>query len=215
MTRWVSTLNDANAATNQICLVTLAQLNFLSGTLYLNDGFGTLTWSGVPYLGLGDYGQIDAVQESTEVLAKQLILTLSGVDPSLVVSAMTENYQGRVVSLFVGLLDLNKLSWIDNPELAWEGRMDYMTVAIAQNSATISMICQNRLNRESLVSRYTDTDQQIAYPGDTFFNLIWQIPLSSATWGSVNVQHPANVLPTRYPGASAIPRSYPFGIYHP
>lgn len=211
MTRWVSTLNDANASQQAIALVTLAQINFDSGTLYLNDGFGNLLWGGNTYQGLGDYGQIDAIQESTEVVAKTLVMTLSGVSPSLVTSAMTENYQGRVVSLFAGLLDVNALSWIDNPELAWEGRMDYMNISIAQNAATILMSCESRLNRESLVSRYTDTDQQIAFPGDTFFNLMWQIPLSSATWGSVNVQHPANVLPTRYPGASTVSRPLPFG----
>jgi hypothetical protein len=210
VTRWVSTLNDANASQQAIALVTLAQINFLSGTLYLNDGFGNLLWGGNTYLGLGDYGQIDAIQESTEVVAKTLVMTLSGVSPSLVTSAMTENYQGRVVSLFAGLLDVNALSWIDNPELAWEGRMDFMNISIAQNAATITMSCESRLNRESLVSRYTDTDQQIAFPGDTFFNLMWQIPLSSATWGNVNVQHPVNILPTRYPGASTVARPLPF-----
>jgi hypothetical protein len=208
MTRWVSTLNDANASQQAIVLVTLAQINFLSGTLYVNDGFGTLSWGGNSYQGLGDYGQIDAVQESTEVVAKTLVMTLSGVSPSLVTSAMTENYQGRVVSLFAGLLDVNALSWIDNPELAWEGRMDYMNISIAQNAATIMMSCESRLNRESLVSRYTDTDQKIAFPGDTFFDLMWQIPLSAATWGSVNVQHPVNILPTRYPGASTVFRPH-------
>lgn len=196
MTRWVSTANAANAATVSICMVTLVDLNFASGTLYLHDALGTLSYGGNSYSGLGDYGRVDSLEESTETIARTIVLTLAGVPSTLLTDAMTENYQGKVVTLRVGLLDINSLAWIDNPEIIWEGRMDYMTVTLGQGTAQIQMRCEHRLNKEPPVARYTDQDQQLAHPGDTFFDLTWQIPLANASWGSITVQHPQNIPPT-------------------
>jgi hypothetical protein len=190
--RWLSTFNENNAKRNAIALVTLCELYFDSGTLYLSDGFGQVTWNGHTYDGLGDYGGFDSIQEMPDSSARGLQLTLSGVPTHIVVSAMNEQYQGREVILYVGLLDIDSMKWIDNPEVVWEGRMDFMTIDIEETSATMRMSCEHRLNKEPLVARYTDQDQQLAYPGDTFFDLIWQIPLSSASWGAVTVQHPKN-----------------------
>jgi len=213
MTRWADSNNAAAAAQKAIAMVTLADLNFASGTLYVHDGFAQLIYNSHTYSGLGQYGSIDAVSEDLTNVANPVSLTLSGVEPGLVASAMTENYQGRTVTLYVGLLDVNAMTWYANPEIVWEGRMDYMTIDIEQNSAKIRMNCEHRLRREPLIARFTDEDQQLAHAGDTFFSLLWQIPLASATWGSTNVFHPVNVPPTRNPYTSPLPRIPPgFGI---
>jgi hypothetical protein len=209
MTRWVNAANATAAAQNAFGMVTLADLNFASGTLYVHDGLGTLLFNGNSYIGLGQYGAMDAIIEDTTNTARTVALTLSGVEPGLVTSAMTENYQGRTVTLYIGPINVNTLQWIATPETVWEGRMDYMTIDIQESAATIKMNCEHRLFREPLIARYTDQDQQLAHPGDTFFNLLWQIPLSSANWGSVSVFHPKNVPPTRYPGSSPIHRPPP------
>jgi hypothetical protein len=191
--RWLSSFNDAYSQRAQIAMVTLADLNFASGTLYVSDGMGVLPWAGHNYLGLGDYGGFDAVQEMPDSTARGVMLTLSGVPASEVATAMNEQYQGRTVTLYVGLMRVNEMDWIDNPEILWEGRMDFMTIDIQEGQATMKMNCEHRLNREPLVARYTDQDQQLSYPGDTFFDLCWQIPLASASWGAVTVQHPRNI----------------------
>lgn len=206
MTRWVNSGNATAAAQNALAMVTLADLNFASGTLYVHDGAGTLQFNGQSYIGLGQYGGMDAILEDTTSTAKTVILTLSGVEPGLVSSAMTENYQGRVVTLYVGPLNINTLQWTPAPEPVWEGRMDYMTIDIQEASATIQMNCEHRLYREPLIARYTDQDQQLAHAGDTFFNLLWQIPLATANWGTVSIFHPRNVPPSRNPWTSANPK---------
>jgi len=206
VTRWVNSANATAAAQNVFAMVTLADLNFASGTLYVHDGLGTLNFNGNAYQGLGQYGRVDAISEDLNNTAKPVQLTLSGVEPGLVSSAMTENYQGQVVTLYVGPLDVNTMQWIATPETVWEGRMDYMTIDIQESAATIRMNCEHRLNREPLIARYTDQDQQLAHSGDNFFNLLWQIPLASANWGSVNIFHPATVPPGRNPWTSPFPR---------
>lgn len=200
MTRWASGNNATEAAKQSIVLVILVSLDFASGTLYVHDGFGTLTFGGNDYLGLGKLGGIDQVSEDLENVSKTVQLTLSGVDPSLITTAMTENYQGRLVKIYAGLLDITTNVFIDTPESFWAGRMDFMTIDLSQGGATMRMNCEHRTYREPVIARYTDQDQQLAYPGDTFFNLLWQIPNAIAQWGSVTASYPANVPPTGIPG---------------
>lgn len=192
----MSRLNAGNvtaASLTTVGMVTLADLWFASGTLYVHDGFGTLVnpANSQTYVGIGNYGSLDAVPEDlTKQTAKAVVLTLSGADPSLIASAMTENYQGRTVTLYVGFLDVNTLAWYANPDELWGGRMDYAQIDYGRNSATIKLNCENRLSREPMVARFTDQDQQIAFPGDKFFDLLPRIPLNSCSWGAVTVLHP-------------------------
>lgn len=195
MTRWASNANATAAAQPAVCMVTLIDLLFGGGSVYVHDGLGSLAWNGNTYSGVGDYGSLDVIDETTETIAKSVTLKLSGIPGTILTDAMTTDYQGKEVIIWVGLLDINSMTWIANPEVVWEGRMDYMAVTLSKNTAEIALVCENRLNREPQVARYTDNDQQIAHPGDTFFNLTWQIPLSIASWGSITVQHPANVPP--------------------
>ena len=204
MTRWANSVNSTAAAQTSVGMVTLADLHFDSGTIYVHDGFGPLQANGNTYLGLGSYGSMDAVVEAMDGLAKAVVLTLSGCENNLITSAMTENYQGRAVTIWIGLLDVNSLAWYANPEICWAGRMDYIQIDIGPQSSTIKLNCEGRLNREPMVARYTDQDQQLAHAGDNFFNLLWQVPLASCNWGAVNVLHPANIPPARNKWVSPI-----------
>jgi hypothetical protein len=199
MSRWANGANATAAAQRQVGMVMLADLNFTSGSVYVHDGFGTLVSpvNSQNYEGLGQFGGVDAVVEDlTQQTAKAVALTLSGVDNSFIASAMTENYQGNLVTLYTGLLDVNSLAWYAAPEILWEGRMDYVQIDIGENRSTMKLNCESRLNREPPIARYTDQDQQLAYPGDNFFNLLWQISLGTCSWGAVNIAHPANIPPT-------------------
>jgi hypothetical protein len=195
MSRWNSGANATAAAQASVGMVTLCDLDFASGTLYLHDSGGTLSFGGHSYLGVGVYGTIDVVAEDLENVPRGLKVTLSGVEPGLVTTAMQENYQGRRVTIYVGLLDPNSMVFAAPPESVWEGRMDYMQIEIAQNSGTITLNCEHRLQREPLVARYTQQDQNIAHPGDNFFDLLAQIPMTTASWGKTTVTHPENTLP--------------------
>jgi len=195
VTRWVSGANAAAAAKPSVVMVTLVDLWFPTGTLYLCDGLGTLSFGGNTYSGIGDYGRVETIDESTETMAKSVTLTLAGVPATLLTDVITENYQGRLVTIWIGMLNPNTLAWIDTPEMIWEGRMDYVVVGMTQGKSEIKLLCEHRLNIQPPVARYTDQDQQLAHPGDTYFDLTWQIPQASASWGSITVQHPATVPP--------------------
>jgi len=195
MTRWVSGNNATAAALKSLAMVTLADLHFDSGTIFIHDGFQQLTVGAQLYSGIGDYGSIEMVGEDLSNIAQPITLTLSGVDPAYVADVMAEKCQGRLVTLYIGLLDVNSIAWYANPEILWEGRMDVPQIELGQGTATIRVTCEHRLMREPLVSRYTNQDQQLAHPTDNFFSLLWQIPLATASWGKEDVFHPAQTGP--------------------
>jgi hypothetical protein len=182
MTRWISATNQTQAAKAATYLVTLCELAFDSGTIRVHDGVGTLSFGGNNYIGVGQYGAFDIVDENIDNVARGVRLTLSGVEAGLISTVMTETYQGRIVTLYLGLLDEN-LTFVDTPEELWSGRIDTMSISLDQNSAVISVSCEYRLRKEPVVARYTDTDQRLAYAGDRFFDLTQKIPQFRATWG--------------------------------
>jgi hypothetical protein len=196
VTRWAN-LGNANAAVlPSLAGVVLADLHFDAGPLYLHDGFGPLLANSQTYSGLGEFGGVNVAAEDLSNVANPVTLTLSGVDPAYISDVMTENCQGRGVTLWVGLLDINSMAWAANPEILWEGRMDVPSIAFGDKTATITMTCEHRLMREPQVARYTDQDQKLAHSTDNFFDLLWMIPLATASWGKVDIFHPANQSPT-------------------
>ena len=187
MTRFVSSTNATEAAQPSIVMTVLVDLDFSSGNLRVHDGVGTLVMDTSPqqtFLGVGQFGGIEgAVQDSLEVIARPVKLSLTGVDSSLITSAMTEDYQGRQAIIYLGFLDTTTRTFIDTPETIWEGRMDYMEVEMGRESGTIRVNCEHRLRKEPRISRYTNEDQQIAYPGDTFFKYLPNIQGFKSQWG--------------------------------
>ena len=73
---------------------------------------------------------------------------------------------------------------VADPQVVWEGKMDHMVISFSNETASISMNCEHRLRREPRIARYTQEDQQLAYPTDTFFHLVHVIPGFRSQWGS-------------------------------
>jgi hypothetical protein len=187
MTRFASTANQSEAANSAIRLFIACDLDFISGHVRAHDGLGTINFGGFDYLGVGSFGGIEIAEESISVIAKPVTISLSGVDPALVATAVTEAYQGRSATIYLGMINAQTNALIDTPETLWEGRMDVMTVSLGPETGSIKLNCEHRLRREPRIARYTDADQQIAHPGDNFFNLIGKIPGFKGTWGTEGV----------------------------
>lgn len=187
MSRIVQAANETEAAKTTIRLGVLVDMDFSSGNLYLHDGIGTINFGGNNYLGVGQFGSIEgAVQDSLDVIARPIKLILSGVDSSVLTPAMTESYQGRTVTLYLAFLDSNTNALVATPETLWEGRMDYMEIELGDNTGAIKLNCEHRLRREPRIARYSDEDQQLAYSGDVFFELLPQIAGFKSKWGEYN-----------------------------
>ena len=188
--RWTSSANETEAAQSSIILVTLVDLDFVGGHVRAHDGLGTLSFGGNAYLGVGIYGGVDQIAEDLEVSAKGVRLTLSGVPADMTPDVLAEtDYQNRAATLYVGLVDLRTNTFIDTPEEVWSGVMDYMEVSGGPNEVTLTVAIEDELRRESVIARYSDEDQKLLYPGDTFFADLPNVANTRAVWGQRSIIH--------------------------
>lgn len=193
MTRFVSNTNATEADKSSITAVVLADLDFSSGVVRIHDGAGTLAFGGNDYLGVGQFGGVDVIDENVDIVARGIKLTLSGVDTTFITPTMSEVYQNRPVVIYLGFVSQSTGVLIDTPETIWEGRMNQMTINLDKGQAVIELSCEHRLRREPRVARYTNQDQQVIYAGDRFFDLTHTIQGFVGKWGSRDTGYGSNV----------------------
>ena len=184
MTWFADSANQTAAVAAHAEIVTFVDLDFSSGHLYVHTASGTITWGGHDWLGVGKLGSVDQVKEDAELRPNSIRLTLSGVDSALINTAMTEDYHGRAVSIYVGLVSLTTGALVATPETVFRGLMDYMSVELGKNAGSIVVNCESELARwqrpRGLLS--THESQQIIYAGDRFFDMIPVIQSRVINW---------------------------------
>lgn len=194
MTRFASSPNQTAGAARAVRMALAVDLDFASGHVRVAEGHGQLTIGGNTYTGLGHLGSVEVIEESVEVVAHPLTLVLSGVDNSLLATARDEVYQNRTATLYLCLFDDNG-ALIDTPETLGDWRMDQMAITLGPSEGTIRLNCESRLRREPRIARYTDPDQQLAYSGDRFFDLVGKIPGFRGTWGAKGAANDGTLVP--------------------
>jgi len=162
----------------------MVEMDFSSSPLRLWTGTGSLTWDSKTWTGSGDMGTISPIEETDDVRATGLSLTLNGIDAALISTALGEKYQGRAVKIWLGFFDDN---WavIADPVLVYTGRMDIMNIAESGDTASITVKVENRLIdlERPRERRYTDEDQKIDYPGDLAFEYVAGLQDARFKWG--------------------------------
>ena len=211
MTRIVSPDYALEAEKPSITMVCMVEVNYDSGTVRVHDGIGSIVLGGnilteageqldaenddnlindatiAPFYGIGDFGGIESVEENIEVVARQVTLTCSGLDSTWVTPALTEDYQNRTVTVYLGFFSPDTGALIGSPEVIWEGRINQQTITLSKGDATPSMTCEHRLRREPRIARYTQADQELLHTGDRFFDLTHTIEGFVNRWGRRDV----------------------------
>lgn len=186
--------------------ILMADLFFAGGRIGVWTGRGTITFGGNDYLGAGLFCGISEVQETQELEAKGLVVSLNGISSSLVAAGF-ERVRGRPFKMYLASVSTSRYllkadgaskillangsgflalqnSLINAPYRMFSGLMDY--IETVDNGVT----CDMRLNVESIlitgqrskVSRYTDEDQQNKYPGDLGLSLINSLQDKEVSW---------------------------------
>src|SRR5260370_12982150 len=153
--------------------VIFAQLQFTSGIVYLWSGVGSISWNGQTWLGVGTYGNVSTIPETSNVAAAGIKLVLSGIPAQFVTSALGEVRQGAPVIIYQGFLTPAGRV-VATPHTAWARRNGTCEIAEAGDTAMISITAESRLldlNR-SRERRYQKQDQSIDFPGDTGFDFV-------------------------------------------
>ena len=158
-------------------------LAFDSGNIRLWTGYGDKTINSQTYTGSGSLLTIDGLEEVSDLSARGTTLTLSGLDTTIVTYALTEEYQGRLVTIYWGVGT--------NTVEVFSGYMDKMTIQDAGDRAAISLTVESRLIalERPNVRRYTRESHAAVRTAkgltgsDTFFDWTTQLQDRQIVWG--------------------------------
>ena len=177
------------AARSPVLLVSMS----FSTPVYLWTGYGTLTYNGNGYLGLGDLGVVAPIEEATDLSARGLMFQLSGIPTAYISIALNEDYQGRACSVMLGALSPTA-GLIASPVTVYVGRMDVMTLTDDGETATIAMSTESRLVdfRRVRESRYTDEEQHVIDPTDKGLEFVTGLQEKTIYWGNQNTTAPGD-----------------------
>ena len=176
-----------------------------STNLRLWTGLGDLSISGITYTGVGEFLSIGDLEEASDISVKGLTLTLSGIPSDLVSLALNTPYQGRELTMYFGVTDLQRVFLLqengsflmletgdritvgddDAPAQMFRGFIDTMTIEEGAESASISVSVENRLiDLERIrVFRYTDQSQKAVHPGDKGLEFVEDLQDKTFNWG--------------------------------
>lgn len=176
------TITESKKATGAKPLL-LAKMQFDSGNFRVWSGRGDLPFNSEIYLGVGDLGKVSKIEEGVEQRAFGISLQISGIPPSSISLALSEELQNRKAEVWLGFFDSSYVLVVD-PVLLFRGRMDTMDVKLGK-TATIAVTAESRLIDwgRPRVRRYTNADQQERFPGDLGLQFLTDAADKEIVWG--------------------------------
>lgn len=165
--------------------IILVQAEFDSGDTNLWSGYGNIVFDGDNYTGAGNLLQISSIEETEDIEARGVTITVSGIPSSLISIALSENYQDRPIKIWFGALNESTGALISDPELMFRGRMDTMQITEDGETALIAVRAENNLIalKRPRERRYTSDDQKLDYSTDTFFDQVPALQDDEIVWG--------------------------------
>lgn len=131
------------------------------------------------FTGAGALLGIGGVDEVTDLSAKTLSITLSGIYSDILSIALQEPYQRRQFRLYFGEKGVGDVVQV------FTGKMNKMTIQDSGETSDIQMSVESNLLELERSSgwRYTDENHQSRYSGDTFFSYVQTIQDQQVAWG--------------------------------
>lgn len=149
-----------------------------SGPVRLWTGIGNRTVDGQTYTGAGNLLNIDGLEETGDLGARNAVLTLSGLPPEIVTLALQEPYQRRRVKIYFGERS------VSDAVVAFSGFANTMDIIDTATTSSIKMTVESRLVEleRSNVRRYTQVDHSSRHPNDTFFSYVADLQDQQVSW---------------------------------
>ena len=147
------------------------------------SGYGDLVIDGHTYLGVGQFGSIGPISETSDLKANGMRLGLSGVPMSTLSNALGLDFQGKPATVYFGTLN-DARQIVGAPYKLFAGFVDTMQIDENGETAVISVAIESRLidMQNPNESLYTDADQQRRFPGDRGFEYVPHIQDLSVQW---------------------------------
>jgi hypothetical protein len=183
MTRSLTPAVASAVTAEQVARTIAVELDFPSGVSRWNASPRTVTIGGNDFLGVGILGGVSVTEESAELRAYGLTLTLSGIPRDVVSLGLLQGFQNRRGAVWEVPLNPDTHVPLASAVLVFRGRMDTLDVQLGE-TATIQVTLENRLAdwERPRMRRYTDEDQQQAFPGDTGFRFLTATTEKEIIW---------------------------------
>ena len=168
----------------QLSPILMTVTEFDSGTIRTWTGYGDLSYGGNTFTGIGDLLSVESVEETQELSPTNVRFILNGIPTATLSLALTENYQGRRIEAYFGVMNTSNVL-IADPYMIFAGRMDTIDISDSGETCTISINAESDLidlktNRER---KYTAEDQKAVYSDDKFFDFVARITDIQLPWG--------------------------------
>lgn len=180
LTSGVQTAIDAD----QVSPILLFEAEFVSGYIRVWSGYGDLTWNSQVWTGVGILGAISNIEETSEVKASGITVSLSGIPSQYISIVLSDVRQGKVGKVYLGFMDSSNEVIVD-PYLAFEGRLDIPAIQEDGDNSIITISYESRLIdlERSRETRYTHEEQTRLYPGDLGFEYVASMQEKEVLWG--------------------------------
>lgn len=154
----------------------------LTETVYLTTAGRDITWDGHTWV-YATLGAIEPIEDASgDVQALQF--SLPGVVPEQIAIALTEPVEGKTVRVYDALVDPDTGAVAD-AVLAWSGTLNVPGLDDGP-TATVGVTAEHR-GLHALrpkPSRYTNSEQQRRYPGDTSLDIDPATDAGPVAWPS-------------------------------
>lgn len=164
--------------------VLFVEVEFASGFVRFWSGIGDFTWDSKLWTGAGNLLSVTPAGETTAIRANGIVMSLSGINPSVLSAVLANAQQGKPATCWLGFLDSDDVIVAD-PYLFFKGRVDVPEIEEGPETATVTITAENQLIelRKIRPRRYTSQDQKIDYPTDLGFDFIPRLKSFSGIWG--------------------------------
>lgn len=159
---------------------------FGSGVSHLWTGLGPVIWRGDEYQGLGTLVGASAVEETDDIKAGGITVSLSGVPASQISLALLDMRRNAPGVMYLALMQDDWKTIIPDPQIIFRGRQDTCTISDSLGGATIAVTYENELIdlERARAWRYTPQEQRRLAGNDTFLDYVPSLQDKSVRWGS-------------------------------
>ena len=160
---------------------------FDTDDIFVWSGTDDLVIGSDTYTGAGNLLSISNSEDNLELKSNGLVVSLSGMDTTVVNYALTENYQNRPITIFMGYV-MGGTNEVAGTLTLFKGRMTSLVINDTPEGSTVTIDAENRLvdlDRPSNL-RYTKESQNFLHSGDTGFNRVASLQDKQINWGKTS-----------------------------
>ena len=180
-----SIINRLGASEQNIFFALKAE--FDSDDILIWTGTDDLIINSETYIGAGSLLTISSMEETTELASNGVVVSISGMDATVVNLALTENYQNRPITIFLGYV-MGGTNEVAGTITLFKGRMTSLVINDTPTGSSVTIDSESRLvdlDRPSHF-RYTKESQNFLHSGDTSLNRVSSLQDKQIVWGKTS-----------------------------